>query len=136
MKTHISIELDQGETLEVAMQQLLGTKAQTRACSASKTEVAPAEKPAPKGVRKTAAASTTAHQEPKAADQGAGGTEAEPAAGPANAPSREDVRRAAMNAMNEGKRDGVEDILKAHGGTLKDVPEADLAAVLAKIEVL
>ena len=41
-----------------------------------------------------------------------------------------------MNAMNEGKRDGVEDILKAHGGTLKDVPEADLAAVLAKIEVL
>lgn len=38
--------------------------------------------------------------------------------------------------MNEGKREGVEGILKDHGGTLKDVPEDDLADVLAEIEAL
>ena len=127
MKTFISIELDHGETLEEAAQQLLGKTEHACACSAEKTEAAPAdapeeapaEKPAPAQKRKAAAAAAEA-----------------PAAGSADAPSREDVRRAAMAKMNEGKREGVEDILKDHGGTLKDVPEADLADVLAEIEAL
>ena len=150
MKTFISIELDHGETLEEAAQQLLGKTEHACACSAEKTEAAPAdapeeapaEKPAPAQKRKAAAARATAREKAKAkggaaSTEEAGAEAAEaPAAGSADAPSREDVRRAAMAKMNEGKREGVEDILKDHGGTLKDVPEADLADVLAEIEAL
>lgn len=154
MKTFISIELDHGETLEDAAQQLFGKTERACACSAEKTEAVPAdapeetsaEEPAPAQKRKAAAARATAREKAKAekdAQDGAASTEeagaetAEaPAAGSSDAPSREDVRRAAMAKMNEGKREGVEDILKDHGGTLKDVPEADLADVLAEIEAL
>ena len=153
MKTFISIELDHGETLEEAAQQLLGKTEHACACSAEKTEAAPAdapeeapaEKPAPAQKRKAAAARATAREKAKAEKAKGGAEPAEeagaeaaeaPAAGSADAPSREDVRRAAMAKMNEGKREGVEDILKDHGGTLKDVPEADLADVLAEIEAL
>lgn len=153
MKTFISIELDHGETLEEAAQQLLGKTEHACACSAERTEAAPAdapaeapaEEPALAQKRKAAAARATAREKAKAekAKGGAASTEeakaetAEaPAAGSSDAPSCEDVRRAAMAKMNEGKREGVEDILKDHGGTLKDVPEADLADVLAEIEAL
>lgn len=153
MKTFISIELDHGETLEEAAQQLLGKTEHACACSAEKTEAAPAdapeeapaEEPALAQKRKAAAARATAREKAKAEKAKEGAEPAEeakaetaeaPAAGSSDAPSREDVRRAAMAKMNEGKREGVEDILKDHGGTLKDVPEADLADVLAEIEAL
>lgn len=157
MKTFISIELDHGETLEEAAQQLLGKTEHACACSAEKTEAAPAdapeeapaeapaEEPALAQKRKAAAARATAREKAKAEKAKEGAEPAEeakaetaeaPAAGSSDAPSCEDVRRAAMAKMNEGKREGVEDILKDHGGTLKDVPEADLADVLAEIEAL
>lgn len=153
MKTFISIELDHGETLEEAAQQLLGKTEHACACSAEKTEAAPAdapeeapaEEPALAQKRKAAAARATAREKAKAEKAKEGAEPAEeakaetaeaPAAGSSDAPSCEDVRRAAMAKMNEGKREGVEDILKGHGGTLKDVPEADLADVLAEIEAL
>lgn len=47
-----------------------------------------------------------------------------------------DIQRAATKAMNAGKRDGVMAALKAHGGALKDVSEADHPALLAEIEAL
>lgn len=47
-----------------------------------------------------------------------------------------DIQRAATKAMNANKRDGVMAALKAHGGALKDVPEADYPALLAEIEAL
>lgn len=153
MKTFISIELDHGETLEDAAQQLFGKRKRICSCSAERTEAAPAdapeeapaEEPALAQKRKAAAARATAREKAKAektkegaeSPEEAGAETAEaPAAGSADAPSREDVRRAAMAKMNEGKREGVEGILKDHGGTLKDVPEDDLADVLAEIEAL
>ena len=151
MKTFISIELDHGETLEDAAQQLFGKRERICSCSAERTEAAPAdaeapaEEPALAQKRKAAAARATAREKAKAEKAKEGAEPAEeakaetaeaPAAGSSDAPSREDVRRAAMAKMNEGKREGVEDILKDHGGTLKDVPEADLADVLAEIEAL
>lgn len=153
MKTLITIELDQGETLEDAARQLFGKTERACACNAEKTEAAPAdapeeapaEEPALAQKRKAAAARATAREKAKAEKAKEGAEPAEeakaetaeaPAAGSSDAPSREDVRRAAMAKMNEGKREGVEDILKDHGGTLKDVPEDDLADVLAEIEAL
>ena len=47
-----------------------------------------------------------------------------------------DIQRAATKAMNANKRDGVMAALKARGGALKDVPEADYPALLAEIEAL
>lgn len=156
MKTCINIELSQGETLGDAVQQLLGTGERTCACNAEEpktapadaTEEAPAEKLTPKQKRKAAAARVAAREKAREEKEAQEEAEAEKeteetpaeeaasAADPAGAPSREDVRRAAMAAMNEGKRGDVEDVLKAHGGTLKDVPEAELADVLAEIEAL
>lgn len=153
MKTFISIELDHGETLEDAAQQLFGKRERICSCTTDETgpapadapEEAPAEEPVLAQKRKAAAARATAREKAKAEKAKEGAEPAEeakaetaeaPAAGSSDAPSREDVRRAAMAKMNEGKREGVEDILKDHGGTLKDVPEADLADVLAEIEAL
>ena len=151
MKTFISIELDLGETLEDAAQQLFGKRERICSCTTDETgpapadapEEAPAEEPVLAQKRKAAAARATAREKAKAEKAKEGAEPAEeakaetaeaPAAGSSDA--REDVRRAAMAKMNEGKREGVEDILKDHGGTLKDVPEADLADVLAEIEAL
>jgi len=153
LKTFISIELDLGETLEDAAQQLFGKRERICSCTTDETgpapadapEEAPAEEPVLAQKRKAAAARATAREKAKAEKAKEGAEPAEeakaetaeaPAAGSSDAPSREDVRRAAMAKMNEGKREGVEDILKDHGGTLKDVPEADLADVLAEIEAL
>ena len=149
MKTFISIELDLGETLEDAAQQLFGKRERICSCTTDETgpapadapEEAPAEEPVLAQKRKAAAARATAKAEKakegaEPAEEAKAETAEAPAAGSSDAPSREDVRRAAMAKMNEGKREGVEDILKDHGGTLKDVPEADLADVLAEIEAL
>lgn len=78
--------------------------------------------------------------EPTPEDESEPQATADPAPKPKPQPkavSVEDVRKAAIEAMNKGKRDGVTAVLNKYGGgSLKDVPEADLPATLAEIEAL
>lgn len=144
MKATVTIEISEGESLAEALHQLTGTADTPCDCVTDATETAPAEeateapakKPESKQKRKAATAKEPAKASAPEKTDGAPTAEEAPSAEVTDGPTREDVRKAAMAKMNEGKRDGVEGILKEHGGALKSVPEAELADTLAAIEAL
>lgn len=138
MKAFINIELQEGETLLQAIDALIAGAKPTCSC-------APTDKPA---TTKTAAheepeedpameEKTDTHEEPvKESAKTTKAKKAKKAAEPADGPGFEDVRAAAMKAINAGKRTEVEAVLEEHGGKLKDVDPANYPDVLAKLEEL
>lgn len=143
MKTFINIELQEGETLLQAIDALIAGTRSTCGC-------APADKPAttaktvtheeteeaPVADEKATPEEESVKESSKAPKAKKTAAKAKKAAEPADGPDFEDVRAAAMKAINAGKRTEVEAVLAEHGGKLKGVDPANYPDVLTKLEGL
>lgn len=141
MKAIINIELQEGETLLQAIDALIpgiGSKSATPCtCSHAEEDM---EKPEEERAEAVEAEEEPLEEEPETKPAKTTKTKksAEKAkkTAPAAGPDFEEVRAAAMKAINAGHRVEVEKILKDNGGNLPDIDKAKYADVLEALEGL